>query len=172
MLTETRSLRAGEGGRAPGAARQTLLTLRLQGEVFALPVERVHEIIDPLPLTLVPRASDFAPALINVRGSVVPVVDLRRRLGMPPAEATADSRMVVLDVEIGEATTKLALTADSVEQVIEIDAAQIEPVPEIGIRFPVRFLAGVAKRGEDLVILLRSETVFQPAPAASSAPAA
>ncbi len=152
--------------RSPGAGtaqRQTLLTFRLQGEVFALAVERVHEIIDPLPVTPVPRAPSFVPGLINVRGSVVPVVDLRQRLEMPPAEATADSRMIVLDVEIGDALTKLAMVADSVDQVIEIDGSDIEPVPEIGLRWPPRYLGGVAKRAGDLLILLRTETVFEPA---------
>ncbi|GMG83747.1 hypothetical protein LNKW23_29600 [Paralimibaculum aggregatum] len=124
----------------------------------------MHGIIDPLPTTLVPRAPAYVPGLINVRGSVVPVLDLRQRLGMPPAEPTEHSRMVVLDVEIAEAVTKLAVIADSVEQVLEIETAAIEPVPEIGIRFPVRFLAGLARRGGDLLILLRTETVFAPEP--------
>lgn len=148
--------------RAPMPARQTLLTFRLWGEVFALAVERVHEIIDPLPTTVVPRADAFVPGLINVRGSVVPVVDLRQRLAMPPAETTDRSRMVVLDVEIGDGLIKVALVADSVEQVIELETARIEPVPEIGIRWPVRYLAGVARREGDLLILLRPDTLFEP----------
>lgn len=157
-----RALTAGKTPAEPGASRQTMLTLSLQGETFALPVERVHEIIDPLPMTKVPRASSFAPALINVRGSVVPVVDLRERLQMPPAETTEDSRMVVLDVALEDGAVKLALTADSVDKVIELDIASVEPVPEIGIRFPSRFLAGVAKREGELIILLKPETAFAP----------
>jgi purine-binding chemotaxis protein CheW len=150
--------------RSPPAApnRQTLLTFRLQGEVFALDVARVHEIIDPLPMTRVPRADPFVPGLINVRGSVVPVVGLRQRLGMPPGERTEDTRMVVLEIQLGEDTTKIALEADSVDQVIEIETASIEPVPEIGITWPTGFLAGVAKRDSDLIIVLRAETVFAP----------
>lgn len=146
----------------PPKSGQTLLTFRLQGELFALPVERVHEIIDPLPTTRVPRAPAFVPGLINVRGSVVPVVDLRQRLGMPAVETTEHSRMVVLDVEIDDATTNLAILADSVEQVVEIDSVSVEPVPEIGIRFPVRFLSGLAQREADLIILLDAETLFAP----------
>lgn len=154
-----------EATRAPGlpsSGRMTILTFRLMGEIFALAVERVHEIIDPLPITLVPRTDPFVPGLVNVRGSVVPVADLRHRLGMPPADATEDSRMVVLDVLIEETATKVALLADAVDQVSEIDCSRIEPVPEIGMRLPPRFLAGVAKRDGDLIILLRVETVFEP----------
>ncbi|MEO0621809.1 MAG: chemotaxis protein CheW [Pseudomonadota bacterium] len=148
------------GLQQPGA--MTILTFRLMGEIFALAVERVHEIIDPLPVTLVPRTDPFVPGLINVRGSVVPVADLRQRLDMPPAEATEHSRMVVLDVLIEDTPTKVALVADSVDQVSEVDGSRIEPVPEIGMRFPPRFLAGVAKRDGELIILLRVETVFEP----------
>ncbi len=151
---------------AAEAAWRTMLTFRLQGEVFALPVERVQEIIDPLPTTPVPRTDPFVPGLVNVRGSVVPVVDLRQRLGMPPAEETVDSRMVVLQLDVEETPTKLALLADAVEQVTEIETTQIEPVPEIGMRVPARFLAGIAKRQGDLIILLKTETVFAPAAAA------
>ncbi|MEM1343970.1 MAG: chemotaxis protein CheW [Pseudomonadota bacterium] len=146
----------------PVPARRTLLTFRLQGEIFAIEVERVREIIDPLPAIRVPHASAFAPGLINVRGSVVPVVALRQRLGIAPAERTADSRMVVLDVALGEETTRLAIEADAVEQVLDLDANAIEPVPEIGVGWPTGYLAGIAKRGGDLVVLLKTEAVFEP----------
>ena len=149
----------------PAAAmpvRMTLVSFRLTGELFALPVERVQEILDPLPVTRVPRTDPFAPGLVNVRGSVVPVVDLHHRLGLPASGRTAESRLVVLDVEIAETPTKLAFLADAVEQVIEMEGAAIEPVPEIGLRVAARFLAGIAKRAGDLVILLRPETVFEP----------
>jgi len=145
------------------AQRRILLTFRLQDEMLALDVARVHEIIDPLPETRVPRADPFAPGLINVRGSVVPVLDLRRRLGLAPAERTADSRMIVLDVPLGEEVVKIALEADAVDQVAEVDADEIEPVPEIGIDWPPDHLEGVAKREGALVMLLRAESVFAPA---------
>ncbi len=149
-------------GEAALRASQTILSFRLQGEVFALPVARIHEIIDPLPMTRVPNTDPFVPGLINVRGSVVPVVDLRQRLGMPDARTTEESRMVVLDTEIRGETTKLALLADGVDQVTEIAAGTVEAVPEIGIRFPVRFLGGIAKRAGDLIILLNPDTAFAP----------
>jgi purine-binding chemotaxis protein CheW len=145
-----------------GGDRRILLTFRLLGEVLALDVARVHEIIDPLPDTPVPRADPFAPGLINVRGTVVPVLDLRRRLGLPAAERTEESRMIVLDMPLREETVKIAVEADGVDQVAEIAAAEIEPVPEIGIDWPPDFLEGVARRDGALVMLLRAETVFAP----------
>jgi len=149
----------------PAPARRIMLTFRLGDETLALDVARVHEIVDPLPRTRVPRADPFAPGLINVRGSVVPVLDLRRRLGLPPAERTADSRMIVLDIALGDETAKIAVEADAVDQVAEIEAAEIEPVPEIGIDWPPDYLEGVAKREGGLTMLLRAETVFAPTPA-------
>lgn len=142
------------------ATSRTYLTMRLDGEGFALGVDGVQEIIDPLPMVRVPRAGRVVPGLINVRGSVVPVFDLRERLGMPPAERTVDSRMVVLESTVDGEPTKLAIEADAVEKVTEISPDRVEPVPEIGIAWPPAFLDGVAKLEDRLIILLRSETLF------------
>lgn len=141
-------------------SRRTILTLRLEGEVFALPVDHVQEIIDPLPMIHVPCASALAPGLVNVRGSVAPVLDLRRRLGMPPAPRTENSRFIVLDVPLDGETTRIAVEADAVDKVVEVEASAFEPIPEIGIDWPAEYLDGVARLGGDLVVLLKAETVF------------
>lgn len=145
------------------------LTFHMHGEIFAIEVARVHEIIDPLPMTPVPNADPFAPGLINVRGAVVPVVDMRRRLGMPDTERTADTRFVVLEVTIAEELTKIALVADRVDQVLELRGTMIEPVPELGIRWPSEYIAGVAKVEGNLLILLDILTLFRPQMRASAA---
>ncbi|MGF1502238.1 MAG: chemotaxis protein CheW [Paracoccaceae bacterium] len=142
--------------------RRTMLTLRIEDEIFALPVNGVQEIIDPLPVTIVPNADSFVQGLINVRGSVVPVVSLRRRLDVSATKHTKNTRIVVLEVPIADELAKVALEADSVEQVIELADCAIEPVPEIGIGWPPRHLAGVAKRETGLIVLLRIESVFEP----------
>lgn len=147
--------------------RRILLTFRLHEETLALDVARVHEIIDPLPRTRVPCAERFAPGLINVRGSVVPVLDLGRRLGLAAAGRTRDSRMIVLDVPLGDECVKVAIEADAVDQVAEVAGTEIEPVPEIGIEWPPDYFEGVARRGGALVMLLRAETVLAPAQPAS-----
>lgn len=154
------------------AGRRTLLTFALQGEVFALGVEHVSEVIDPLPTTRVPGAGALVPALVNVRGSVVPVMSLHHRLGATEAERTEETRMIVLTASLGEERVKLAVTADRVDRVLEIGAEDIEPVPEIGIGWPSRLLEGVAKREEALVILLEPEALFAPAGARGTQAAA
>lgn len=159
------------GGRG-GGPRRTILTMRLGGQTFALGVERVREIIDPLPMTCVPGADPDVPGLINVRGSVVPVLALARRLGMAPGSRTADSRVVVLDLTVSSERAQVAVMADSVDGVIEVEDGAIEPVPEIGIEWPARFIEGIARLDGDLVILLKTDTVFAHAGAGTHPPCA
>lgn len=141
-----------------------VLIFRLSGDVFALPVSAVHEILDPIPMTLVPNATAFAPALINVRGSIAPLIDIRQRLRMPAVPADDAARVIVLNLLVGGAATRLAIMADAVEEVIEADLAALEPVPELGACWPEQYVSGVARHGDGLVILLNTETLFRPDP--------
>lgn len=146
------------------AEPEMLLIFRLSGEVFAISVSYVHEILDPMPRTEVPNAPAFAPALINVRGAVAPLIDIRQRLRMPPSAAGDDARVIVLELPVNGAPTKLALTADTVDEVIEADLAALETIPDLGARWPELYVKGVARHADDLVILLDAETLFRPDP--------
>jgi len=160
---DTASRKGQETAASAETGPHTMLTFRLQGEIFALSVAHVSEVIDPLPTTPVPRAGALVPGLVNVRGSVVPVMSLRHRLGTTETDNTAESRMIVLTAQIGGEAVVLAVTADSVERVMEIEIAEIEPVPEIGIGWPAECLSGVAKSEGDLVLILDPEVVFDAA---------
>lgn len=154
------------GRQAPATAAQAgqnqmILIFRLCGEDFALPVTAVHEILDPLPVTLLPGAPEHAPGLVNVRGSVVPLCDARRRLKMPPAHGRS-GRMIVIEMPVEGEVTRLALFTDSVEEVIETDLSTLASIPELGARWPARFIRGVARRNGGIVVLLDPETLFQP----------
>ena len=138
------------------------LTFSLDGETFAIPVEHVSEIIDPLPVTRAPNADPFAPGLINVRGAIAPFVDLRYRLGMKPAVVGETSRVLVLDLVIGGEATKVAMLADSVDDITETTVDDLEAVPELGVRWPTDLIRGVAKKNGALVILLDVEAAFAP----------
>lgn len=139
-----------------------LLIFRLAEETFALPVESVHEILDPQDPTPVPNADPFSPGLINVRGVVVPVIDVRRRLGMAPASVTETARMIVLEYEIEGTSTKLAFSADAVEEVTEAELSRLEKVPDLGANWPQACLRGAFKLKDDLIVLLDNETLFAP----------
>ena len=137
------------------------LIVRLNGESLAIPVRLVHEVIHAIPRTRVPNATAMAPWLINVRGAVVPLVDVRRRLRMPPREPD-DGRIVVLDIPRGAESHRLALLADGVEEVMEIDPARIEPLPLKGAPWPIEFVRGSIRRDGDLVLILDPESLFEP----------
>lgn len=137
------------------------LTFELHKELFAVEVAHVHEVIDPLPLTLVPNADPFAPGLINARGAVVPVLDLQYRLGIVRQAQTNDTRFVVLETLIDDDRTKFAIIADGVHEVVELDEGAIQPAPELGMKWPPEFIRGIVQRNDSLVILLNTDTAFR-----------
>ena len=139
-----------------------VLIFRLEGESFAITVDAVHEILDPQDPTPVPNADPFAPGLINVRGVVVPVIDVRRRLGMGPPHQTEAARMIVVEHAIEDIQTKIAFLAEAVEKVVEADLEQLERVPELGTLWPQVYLRGALRREGDLVVVLDPDTLFTP----------
>lgn len=147
---------------AADAGNGMLLIFRLSGEAFGLPVSGVYEILDPIAATRVPGAPEYACALINVRGSIAPLFDLRKRLGMPEARPGAATRFIVLELPVAGEPTRLAIAADSVDQVIEADPGSFEPIPELGARWPERFIRGICTHDGQLVVLLAPDTVFEP----------
>lgn len=138
-----------------------VVTLRMGGERIAIPAVLLREIMEPVRVTRVPTASRFAEGLVNVRGSVVPLTDLRVAFGMQPAAATPDTRFIVLDLTVGEALMTVAISADKVETVTPLDPDQILPVPEVGTLWPPDFVRGICKLGEDFVLLPDLHRIFQ-----------
>lgn len=139
------------------------LIVRLNGETLAIPVRHVHEVINTIPRTRVPNANAMAPWLINVRGAVVPLVDVRRRLRMPPRDSD-EGRIVVLDLSRGAEPLRLALLTDGVDEVMEIDPSQVEPLPQKGAPWPGHYVRGSVRRDGDLVLILETESLFAPDP--------
>src|SRR5208283_6208451 len=110
------------------------LTFELEDEVFALDISKVREVLDFTTVTKVPRTPEFMRGVINLRGSVVPVVDMRLKFGMSKSEKTVNTCIVVAEVTTEGETTVLGALADSVQEVIELEPAQIEPAPRIGTK--------------------------------------
>jgi purine-binding chemotaxis protein CheW len=136
------------------------LTFGLQGEIFALDANCVREILDVIPVTEVPGAREFVPGLINVRGRVVPLADLRVKFGMERGEHTVDTRIVVVDISLAGEPTTVGLLADKVYEVTTIAGTSIEETPEIGMNWRPDYIRGIGKRGEDFVILPAIERIF------------
>ena len=136
------------------------LTLRLDDEVFAIEAERVREILDLVPITEVPNAAAFVGGLINVRGRVVPLADLRVVFGMSRPADSEDTRIVVLETEINDEPTVVGIVADKVHEVTEIEAASVEAPPRVGMRWRPEYVAGIGKRGGDFIIIPDLARIF------------
>lgn len=136
------------------------LTFKLDNEIFALEVHRVREVLDISTITKVPKAPDFMKGVINVRGSVVPVVNLRIKFGMPEINNTVDSRIVVMELLMEGDNTVLGAIADSVHEVMDLDHDQIEDPPKIGSRWRTEFIKGIGKRDDEFIIILDIERLF------------
>jgi len=132
------------------------LTFKLGNEVFATDVAKVREVLDFTTITEIPRTPDFMSGVINLRGSVVPVVDLRLCLEMSKTEKTRNTCIVVVDNE----STVIGALADSVEEVIDLEPDQIQPPPRIGTHIRTDFIKGMGKRDAQFVMILDIDRVF------------
>ncbi|MGE0086023.1 MAG: chemotaxis protein CheW [Desulfococcaceae bacterium] len=141
-------------------AASQYLTFRLEEEIFALDVAQVREVLDMSTITKVPGTPDFMRGVINVRGSVVPVMDLRVKFGMSRTENSVDTRIIVMEISLDGEMIVLGTLADSVNEVIDLEAGQIEPPPSIGMRWRTEFIRGIGKRNDKFIILLDIDRVF------------
>jgi purine-binding chemotaxis protein CheW len=136
------------------------LTFKLDDEIFALDISKVREVLDFTAITKVPRTPDFMRGVINLRGSVVPVVDLRLKFGMSKTEQTVNTCIIITEVAVDGETTVLGALADSVQEVMELGPDQIEPAPKIGTKLDTQFIMGMGKQNERFVIMLDIDKVF------------
>jgi len=136
------------------------LTFRLEEEVFALDISQVREVLDFTAITKVPRTPEFMRGVINLRGSVVPVVDMRLKFGMSRTEQTLNTCIIIVEINIDGDRLILGALADSVQEVIELGPGQIEPAPRIGTRLDTEFIKGMGKRDEEFIIILDIDRIF------------
>jgi purine-binding chemotaxis protein CheW len=144
----------------PSTGAIEALTFDLRGETFALEAGLVREVLDLLPETGVPGAPPFVSAVINFRGRVIPLVDLRVAFDMDAAEPTIDSRIVVIEHELDGEPTLIGLRADKVHEVTTIDRAVTEEVPRVGLRWRPDFIRLLARRDGDVIVIPDLEQIF------------
>lgn len=145
---------------APADGEIEVLTFELQGEIFALEATLVREILDMSPLTAVPGAQRFVSAVINFRGKVIPLADLRIAFGMQAEAATIDSRVVVIEIEIDGTSTLIGLLTDRVNEVTTLDLAASEAPPSVGMRWRPDYIRCLIKRSGQFVILPNLDSIF------------
>lgn len=148
METATKAPRTGQ-------TRQ-LVVFSIADEVYAVDIHQVKEIIRVPEITRVPRTPDFVEGVVNLRGSVIPVIDLRKRLGFEAGEAGREQRIVVM--EMGEQT--VGMIVDSVSEVLQVDVEDIEPPSPYVLSVDSQYIVGIAKVEDRLVILLDADRVL------------
>ena len=136
------------------------LTFKLEDEVYATDIAQVREVLEYSRVTKVPRTPDYMRGVINLRGHVVPVLDLKLRFHMNRTEQTVNTCVIIVEVNIEGEKTIIGALADSVQEVIEMDASVIQPAPKIGTKLNTDFIRGMGKRDEQFVIILDIDRVF------------
>jgi purine-binding chemotaxis protein CheW len=154
--------RSDAAARASGAAdeNQQYLTFVLAGEVFAMGILAIKEIIEYANLTEVPMMPDYVRGVINLRGSVVPVIDLSVRFGKPPSPVTKRTCIVIIEIAAGGERHVFGVVVDAVNAVLDIPAAEVEPPPAFGTSVRTDFIHGMGKVNGKFVIVLDVDHVL------------
>lgn len=141
-------------------ASMQVVMIGLGDEKFALDAGLVREIIDPIPATKVAGARSFLPSVINVRGNVIPLADLRIRFGMPMTEDSTDTRIVVIEIDIDNDPVLVGVMADKVYEVTEISRTDVQQTPRVGMHWKPEFIRFITKWREEFVIVPNMERIL------------
>jgi len=143
-----------------GGSISQYLTFKLDQELFAVDISKVREVLEFTSMTRVPRTPDFMRGVINLRGNVVPVVDMRLKLGLSMTEKTVDTCVVISEVSVDGETTVLGALVDSVQEVIDLDSGHVAPPPHLGSRIDASVIRGMGKREDEFIMILDLDRVF------------
>jgi purine-binding chemotaxis protein CheW len=136
------------------------LTFKLGNELFAANVSKVLNILEMTKVTKVPKAPIYMKGVINLRGAVLPLIDTRIKFDMPETEYTANTCILVLDIEMNGESVHVGALVDSVQEVLEIDDVNIQPPPSIGTRYKSEFMEGIVKVEEEFIMILNMDLIF------------
>ncbi len=137
------------------------LTFTLDGEAYATEITKVREVLEYTDITRVPRTPEYMQGVINLRGNVVPVIDLRLQFGMESGKITVDTCIIIIEVTINDQSIVLGALADSVLEVIDLRSDQLESAPTLGTRVNNEFIQAMGKTSEGrFIIMLNMDKVF------------
>jgi len=154
-MTETASIESSSQALASLAENAGMyLTFELGGEVYGVEILKVQEIIGMMNVTRVPRTPAFVRGEVNLRGKVIPVVDLRLKFGLEEKEDTEKTCIIVVQLEEAGQNTTMGIIVDEVSEVIDVNADQIEPPPDFGVSVKTDFILGMGKIGEQVLMML------------------
>lgn len=139
------------------------LTFKLADEIYAIDVANVREILEVGDITRIPQTPEYMRGVINLRGSVVPVMDMRLKFGMTQTEQSINTCIVVVEAEVEGDKLIVGALADSVQEVFEMEPGQIEPAPRMGTKLNTDFIRGMGKHDEQFIMILDIDMVFSAA---------
>lgn len=165
-MTKTTAASKGKSVDTSGPA-QKLLSFGLGKEEYGLDILAVREIIGLIDITPLPRTPEYVKGVINLRGKIIPVIELRTRFGMQSVKYTEETCIIVVDVPTeGEAESRLmGVVVDTVREVLDIPTAAIEAPPEFGCSIPMDYITGIGKVKDKVVVMLDTTKVMNPADA-------
>lgn len=143
-----------------GEQHRQFLSFVLDGEVFALDVSKVREILDRTDTTRIPRMPAYMRGALNLRGAVVPVIDLRVKFGLEPVDPTPDTCVVVIEVEVDGEPAVIGGMVDAVEEVFELPEDRLESPPKMGAKLDAEFIEAMGRTEDGFVIILDADRVF------------
>lgn len=136
------------------------LTFKLEDEIFGANVSKVLNILEMTKITKVPKAPNYMKGVINLRGAVLPLIDTRIKFDMGETNYTTNTCILVLDIDMAGEAVHVGALVDSVQEVIEIDDASIQPPPSIGSKYKSEFIEGMAKINDEFIMLLNMDLIF------------
>lgn len=138
------------------------LTFSLEEDSFAIPIEHVLEVLEVEKITRVPRTRDYLLGVINVRGSIRPIVDLRTKLNLPPQIKEDDEifNIIILELDMDGEKTVLGIVTDMVDQVVTLNENSIDPTPKVGTRLNSRLIKGIGKVKDLFLLILDTDYLF------------
>jgi len=157
---QTQSTEQGVSSENIGEQGAQFLTFLLNKEVYGVNILNIREIVDYGHITPVPMMPSFIAGVINLRGSVVPVVDLALRFSEKSSEKTKRSSIVIMEVKDQEETLEVGIIVDVVNEVLELKSSEIEPAPSFGTKIRTDFISGMGKVSDQLLVLLDIENIL------------
>jgi len=139
---------------------QTYLSFKMSGELFAINVSKVINILEMRHITKVPKTPAYMKGVINLRGTVLPVVNLRIKFGLPDTENTVDTSIIVLNIEKDGEIVMLGIQVDAVREVLELKDEEIAESPSIGTKYNSGFIQGMYRMDEHFIMILDIDKIF------------
>lgn len=138
----------------------SFLTFKLDDEFFGVDVKKVIEILEVPDITSIPLSPDYMAGIINLRGKVLPLIDTKIKFGLEPVEFNVETCIVVIEIEVEGETLQIGTLVDSVQEVLEIPQAEVQPSPSIEAKYKLEFIRGMIRKDDDFIMLLNLDEVF------------